>query len=814
MNKSISRKLMLPMAGIVLVVSLGVSWAFSWVEATRTRQEAVQDVMDAEANLIDTLELTHAQLTTRMGAEMKLLQSEARRLGYGAQGPMIRAGAREAPDIRFGPSSQTELLARVEPITVMGDASTSIYSRRGKDFIRIATSGRLLDDARGIGSVMDPDGLPYRSLSKGRTYWGPASLSGEPQFTCYEPIRNAGGAMIGLFAIEFPLSRLSRAYVSVHLPQILRHGFVALVDPQGRPLLEGSPVPPEGIAELIRAGTLQGAPWEVRRRSFAPWGLAVLTAYPLSDIHQAVWRIRLGGLGLALILVGALTLSHFFVVRRHLLTPLGEVLDVLGMIGAYKKYELRFQQRGEGEIGALTGALNGMLDQLQDRDIQLLGYQEHLEELVTQRMDQLVQAKQLLSATLDALPVYIAILDGEGTLLVTNRMWDQAVGSTNPLLRGASAGANYLALCAAMDPGPGEPKTIADQIAEVIRGRRELAHLDYDLDMDGRHQWFTLLATRFATQDAPRIVMLHLNLTDQRLMEIQLRQAQKLESIGQLAAGIAHEINTPTQYIGDNTTFLRGAFEDLWALLRPLQALVDQAGAGPCPPDLLEAARTALDQADLEFLESEVPKAFDQSQDGIRRVARIVSAMKDFSHPGTSSKTPTDLNRAIESTTLVCRSEWKYVADLELDLDPELPAVPCLPDEFNQVILNLVINAAHAIAEALAPGRAGKGLIRIATRTVEGCAEISVADSGTGIPEAIRSRIFDPFFTTKPVGKGTGQGLAIAYAVIVEQHGGTISLTSEVGQGSTFILRLPFEPPPPHPRAGAGAGASPTRETA
>jgi signal transduction histidine kinase len=304
------------------------------------------------------------------------------------------------------------------------------------------------------------------------------------------------------------------------------------------------------------------------------------------------------------------------------------------------------------------------------------------------------------------------------------------------------------------------------------------------------------MAIGFSSRDTHRVVVMHIDVTDQRLMEIQLRQAQKLESIGQLASGIAHEINTPTQYIGDNTIFLRQAFQSLTDLVDPLRRVLEGASQGECPPDLLRAAREALERTDLDWIREEAPTAFNQSLEGIRRVSTIVSAMKDFSHPGSSVKTPTDLNRAIESTALVCRSEWKYVADLELDLAPGLPPVPCLPDELNQVILNLVINAAHAIAARPEAAREGKGRIRITTRAAEGCAQIAVEDSGCGIPEAIRSRIFDPFFTTKPVGKGTGQGLAIAYGVIVKQHGGAITLESEVGKGSTFTLSLPFQSRP------------------
>jgi signal transduction histidine kinase len=579
-------------------------------------------------------------------------------------------------------------------------------------------------------------------------------------------------------------------------------------------------------------------------RTLARQILFPMTGIVLVPALLVAWGCsRLLGVGpvgpalLALALAGALTLCHYYMLRKHLLRPLRDLLEILGMLSSFKKYDIRFRQRYSGELGWLTEALNGMLDQIQARDARVLGYQEHLEELVAQRMAQLIQAKELLTATLDALPACLAILDGEGTILVTNRLWDQLSASSHPLLAGTRVATDYLGLVTERSARQPELQACAGTIARVIQGTQATARLEYDLDLDGRRQWFNALATRFITQGAPRIVLMHQDVTDQKQMEIQLRQAQKLESIGQLAAGIAHEINTPTQYIGDNTVFLGEAFQDLLAAQAGLLRLLDAARTGSCPPDLVEAAQRQVQQADLAFLEAEVPRALQQSMEGVHRVARIVSAMKDFSHPGGSSKTPTDLNRAIESTTLVCRSEWKYVADMELDLDPQLPPVPCLPDEFNQVVLNLIINAVHAI-EATSPlgtatsplgtatsplgtatstqgtatsqpgtanGAQGTdrqvtppadgarpGRIRIATRSSAGWAQITVSDSGSGIPEAIRSRIFDPFFTTKPVGKGTGQGLAIAYAVIVEQHGGTITLESEVGRGTTFTLRLPL----------------------
>ncbi|MEY2407454.1 MAG: two-component system, NtrC family, sensor kinase [Verrucomicrobiota bacterium] len=278
-------------------------------------------------------------------------------------------------------------------------------------------------------------------------------------------------------------------------------------------------------------------------------------------------------------------------------------------------------------------------------------------------------------------------------------------------------------------------------------------------------------------------------------MEIQLRHAQKMESIGQLAAGIAHEINTPTQYIGDNTRFVQDAFGEIRQLVVQYDKLLCAAETGSVTPELIGAVRSAAGAADMAYLGEEIPKAIQQSLDGVNRVAQIIRAMKDFSHPGTQEKTLLDLNRAIESTLTVCRNEWKYLAEMVTDFDPALPPIPCLPGELNQVILNLVVNAAHAIADVVGDAANGKGTITMSTRRNGDWVEIRIRDTGTGIAEKGRDRIFDPFFTTKGVGKGTGQGLAIAHAVIVDKHAGTIHFETEMGRGTTFIIRLPIHSP-------------------
>jgi PAS domain S-box-containing protein len=286
-------------------------------------------------------------------------------------------------------------------------------------------------------------------------------------------------------------------------------------------------------------------------------------------------------------------------------------------------------------------------------------------------------------------------------------------------------------------------------------------------------------------------VLLAADVTQRKSLESQLGQAQKLEAIGQLAAGIAHEINTPTQYVGDNTHFLQDAFADLAVVLSHYEQLLVAASNGPIPPDLLAQARDVADKADLDYLMTEIPAAIAQTLEGVDRVSKIVRAMKNFSHPGTKEKTATNLNEAIESTITVSRNEWKYVAEMETDLDPDLPLVPCLPAEINQVILNMITNAAHAIGTMVGDS-GGKGTIRISTHQGGDSAEIRIADTGCGIRPDAQPKIFDPFFTTKEVGKGTGQGLAISHTVVVEKHGGSIRFETAPGGGTTFFIHLPL----------------------
>ena len=271
-----------------------------------------------------------------------------------------------------------------------------------------------------------------------------------------------------------------------------------------------------------------------------------------------------------------------------------------------------------------------------------------------------------------------------------------------------------------------------------------------------------------------------------------LLHAEKLASIGRLAAGIAHEINTPTQFVGDNTRFLKDAFEDLNKLLQVCQQIIDKGKDGAVDSALCAEAASIRDEIDLDYLADEIPTAIDQALEGVDRVSNIVCSMKEFSHPGSEGKTRIDINHAIESTAIVSKNEWKYCAELVTDLDPNLPEVPCLPSEFNQVILNILVNGAHAIMAKNGDDSSELGKLSVSTRADGDFVEIRIGDSGCGMPKEVKDKVFEPFFTTKEVGKGTGQGLAVAHSVVVDKHNGTIRIESEPGEGSTFIIRLPL----------------------
>ena len=390
-----------------------------------------------------------------------------------------------------------------------------------------------------------------------------------------------------------------------------------------------------------------------------------------------------------------------------------------------------------------------------------------------------------LTSALEQAAETIIVTDTGGSILYVNPSFerntqysrDYAVGKHSDLIHAAVENSQTLELMR---------KTMRS--GKVWKGR--LANTRKD---GTRYQAETTISpVRDATGAIINFVIVSYDVTKEATLERQLLQAQKMEAIGELASGIAHEINTPTQYIGDNIRFFQQSFRGILTMLDKCETLVQAISSDRDSQSLANEIESLIDEIDLHYLKEEIPIAIEQSIEGNSRVAEIVRAMKEFAHPGIEEKKAIDINHAIRNTLAVARNEWKYVAEISLDLDERLPDVPCLPGSFNQVILNIVVNASHAIGEAVGDGANGKGTITISTRAVEGWAEIRISDTGTGIPEAIRDKIFDPFFTTKGVGKGTGQGLSLVHSVVVEKHAGSINVESTVGVGTTFVIRLPL----------------------
>jgi signal transduction histidine kinase len=393
-----------------------------------------------------------------------------------------------------------------------------------------------------------------------------------------------------------------------------------------------------------------------------------------------------------------------------------------------------------------------------------------------QRLQAVLAAEQrYLASLVEHLPEGVLLLDAERRIILAN----STAQALLPALSGVGVGQQLTRLA-------GQPaEALFDAASNQLAQELVLA--------DPRRRIFSLQVRRLeAGSLAGGWVVALRDVTEERERQQNVQQQERLAAVGQLAAGIAHEINTPTQYIGTNVWFCQESLSKISRALEQYEAVLEAARLGSVPPQLLAEVSDSVSRLRLPQLLEDTSQAIQDAQEGVERVSRIVQAMREFSHPSVDEKTPTDINRAIETTLTVARNEWKYVADVETDFDPDLPLVPCLPGDFNQVILNIVINAAHAIADVVEDGAAGKGTIGVRTRRDGDWAEIRISDTGTGIPENIRARIFEPFFTTKEVGKGTGQGLAISHAMIVRKHAGTITFETEPGKGTTFIIRLPL----------------------
>lgn len=390
------------------------------------------------------------------------------------------------------------------------------------------------------------------------------------------------------------------------------------------------------------------------------------------------------------------------------------------------------------------------------------------------------------SRAVEQSPVSVVITDPEGRIIHVNRKFTACTGYEADEVLGRNP--------RILNSGY-SPVSMYRHLWKTIKAGKEWRGEFRNKRKNGELYWeaATITPITDAKGAITHFLAMKEDITERRLMEAQLRQAQKLEGIGQLAAGIAHEINTPTQFVTDNLVFLQESWAAVARLLDQYRQTLKSVDSS-----LAIEAKIALQQSveasDLEFIEAEVPRSINQSLEGAHRVADIVRAMREFSHPDSVEKVQINLNEAIKSTITVARNEWKYCADITTKLDDALPSVACHPGEINQVILNLIVNAAHSIGEK--NKQSGRGTISISTRYVNGMAEVAIADTGTGIKEDIQTRIFEPFFTTKDVGKGTGQGLALAHNAVVKKHRGKIWFETEVGVGTTFFMQIPCDAEP------------------
>ncbi|NMC50408.1 MAG: PAS domain-containing protein [Desulfovibrio sp.] len=402
------------------------------------------------------------------------------------------------------------------------------------------------------------------------------------------------------------------------------------------------------------------------------------------------------------------------------------------------------------------------------------------------------RANQDIEQLLSSICSILISLDGDDTVT----RWNRAAAGMLGLGAHQAVGARFSDLDVNWDWGP-----VRDAVAGCRRTGLPVRVDEVRLRADAGERFLGLTANPVPAGEGqiPGVLILGRDITQIKVREAMATHETKMQSIGRLAAGIAHEINTPIQYVSYNAGFLEGAFTDL---LRLVEAYRDafgtlrrdaREGQALLHPNILDEVEQAEREADLAYLAAEVPAAVSNSRKGLRQVADIVRAMRQFSHPGGGGKILFDLNAALQDAILVSRNAWKDVAEMVLDLDPELPAMRGLPQEMGQVFLNLVLNAAQAIEE-MRGDRSGKiGTITVRTKREDAFVTVSVADTGPGIPEEIRGRIFDPFFTTKEVGRGTGQGLALVYA-IVERHGGEVSFETAQGRGTVFTVTLPLDP--------------------
>ena len=508
------------------------------------------------------------------------------------------------------------------------------------------------------------------------------------------------------------------------------------------------------------------------------------------------------------LIAGAVILSIIFVfaLDRQIIKRISQLSNSVKRIRFGLRPTDRLPVTGNDEITSLAAEINEMLRALEEYDRELTRSKVELEKRISERTSELLVLNMELKHEIKEREL------GEKALIETYHENNQILGSISSMIIGVNSdkivaqwnevastllrlpmnevmGKNFFQL-----PIDWNWDDIRKQTETCVEKNARIRMDDILLTFPGENPriiGITITPLFLKDEKHPGFLIVGSDITERRLLEQKLSQSSKLEAIGQMAAGIAHEINTPTQLVGSNLRYIRQQLADILNLIETVSEVNNNVKQGTATPEMGYALQKAAEAAHVDFFRKEAPKAISDSLEGIDRISHIVSAMRYFSHPATDMKVKGDVNQIIQNALSLSRNEWKNVAEVETDLDEDIPPIDCHPSELSQTILNLIINAVHAIKDVIKSSPDTKGKISITSSKAGHAIEIRVSDTGTGIPEDIRDQVFNPFFTTKEVGIGTGQGLALCYTAIVNKHGGTIEFESEVGQGTTFIIHLP-----------------------
>lgn len=624
----------------------------------------------------------------------------------------------------------------------------------------------------------------------------PSAANGDPIVLIGAPILR-GSAVVGVAHASLDLEALEHFVASyVDLPD----SYVTVLDRRNRVIYASTPLGFVNGRDLTESTLVQAAdavplnqPYQYDprmhtglngtqlavRTMVATTGWTVIVQQPLASLTAHVpahYALVLGVMAAAL--VGAVVAAAIF--ARVVTAPLETLVQaVRNLSPADPGTRLTVPPNAPSEVTALIGDVNAMQERLVTSYGALTQLTLQLEHRVAERTVELSEATAVLQNVVAALPGALLAADSDGRIQMCNESAMQLLERPRDSIIGLPMD-DAIQGCDANAGGDGSTTT-------RVRAERTV------VTATGTHVPVLVSTTTLppeARKGGIATICVAIDIRDRKQLELELRQAHKLESVGRLAAGIAHEINTPVQFVSDSVHFLKEASTDLFLALATYQRLRTAASNG-VPSAVLRTIDEDVERADLGYLEANVPQAIDRALDGLGRVATIVRSMKQLRYSDERDKTAVDLNEAVHSTLIVAQNEYKYVADVEMRLG-ELPRVSCFVGDVHQALLNIIVNAAHAIAAV--PAQDGhRGRITVETRLAGAYAEIRISDTGAGIPEEIRDRVFDPFFTTKDVGQGTGQGLAIARAAVVDKHGGEFYFDSVVGVGTTFVVRLPLE---------------------